>query len=293
MRRTRHVCSSVDETRPNSASQLPMSPSVDTQADTQPRAADAGADQIRRRGPSTTLPLTPETVVVNEIFGPTFQGEGPSSGRLASFIRLARCDLACLYCDSAHAWDFTGVLGRAYDPRVEAIRRPVDAVVDAVHRKRARLVVITGGEPLLQRLGVQALGSKLIELGHNVEVETNGRHLPVDAPVVYNVSPKLAYSGESRDRRIRPDVLVEYVSLAHEGRARFKFVVSGRNDLQEVAAIVEEVGISDDVVWIMAQGTAAEAVMATMTRVADDVIAQGWNMTSRLHVLLWGDERGR
>ncbi|MDQ3757733.1 MAG: 7-carboxy-7-deazaguanine synthase QueE, partial [Actinomycetota bacterium] len=35
------------------------------------------------------------TLVVSEVFGPTWQGEGPSVGRTAAFVRLGRCNLAC------------------------------------------------------------------------------------------------------------------------------------------------------------------------------------------------------
>ena len=47
----------------------------------------------------------PEELVVSEIFGPTWQGEGPSLGRRCGFVRLGRCNLACTFCDT-HALSF-------------------------------------------------------------------------------------------------------------------------------------------------------------------------------------------
>ena len=44
---------------------------------------------------------------VNEIFGPTIQGEGPHTGRLVGFLRLAGCNLACSWCDTPYSWDWT------------------------------------------------------------------------------------------------------------------------------------------------------------------------------------------
>ena len=60
-------------------------------------------------------------LVVSEVFGPTFQGEGPSSGQRAMFVRLGRCNLDCAFCDTAYTWDWT-----RYDPDAELRRRSVD-----------------------------------------------------------------------------------------------------------------------------------------------------------------------
>jgi 7-carboxy-7-deazaguanine synthase len=40
-------------------------------------------------------------------FGPTFQGEGPSAGRRALFIRLSHCNLSCPGCDTPESWDWS------------------------------------------------------------------------------------------------------------------------------------------------------------------------------------------
>ena len=46
-------------------------------------------------------------------------------------------------------------------------------------------------------------------------------------------------------------------------------------------------------IWIMPQATTVERVLTVMQQVADDVLARGWSLTPRLHILLWGDVRGR
>jgi 7-carboxy-7-deazaguanine synthase len=46
-------------------------------------------------------------------------------------------------------------------------------------------------------------------------------------------------------------------------------------------------------VWVMPEGVTAEAVLAGHAALADLVVDCGWNMTTRLHVLAWGNERGR
>ena len=73
--------------------------------------------------------------------------------------------------------------------------------------------------------------------------------------------------------------------------AVFKFVACEPSDLDEVAVIIEECGLTD--VWIMPEGTDAATLLGRSTELADDVVKRGWNLSSRLHILLWGDVRGR
>jgi organic radical activating enzyme len=141
------------------------------------------------------------------------------------------------------------------------------------------IVVITGGEPLLQAKGLADL---VLGMQRPFEVETNGTLPPPEWAgfAAFNVSPKLANSGNA--------------SVLHPGwlelpQARFKFVVSGTDDLEEVAAF----GTPPTSTWIMPEGVTAEAVLGTARAVADGVLARGWNLTLRQHVLLWGTERGR
>ena len=49
--------------------------------------------------------MNPDELLVAEIFGPTWQGEGPSAGKVAAFVRLGLCDQACSWCDTPYTWD--------------------------------------------------------------------------------------------------------------------------------------------------------------------------------------------
>lgn len=219
-------------------------------------------------------------LVVSEVFGPTVQGEGPSLGRRTAFVRLGRCNLACTWCDTAYTWDWS-----RFDPAVELRRMAVDDVVAQVEAMDVPMVVVTGGEPLLQQTALADLLPRLAP--RRIEVETAGTIAPrpelVELVDQWNVSPKLANSGNPLERRWKPDVLRAFEET---GRAVFKFVVRGRGDLDEVASF----GVSP--VWVMPEGTSAEAVRKGLAAVADEAIARGWNLTTRLHVELWGDKRG-
>jgi 7-carboxy-7-deazaguanine synthase len=221
-------------------------------------------------------------LVVSEVFGPTIQGEGPSTGRRAGFVRLGRCNLACTWCDTPYTWDWS-----RYDPDVELHRVDSAGVVARIEAMDVPMVVVTGGEPLLQQAALLSLLPWLRP--RRIEVETAGTIVPraellglVDQ---FNVSPKLANSGNPVERRYKADVLRAFVET---GKAVFKFVVTRPEELDEVAAF----GLPDASVWIMPEGTSAERVREGLAALAESVIERGWNITTRLHVELWGNTRG-
>jgi 7-carboxy-7-deazaguanine synthase len=231
--------------------------------------------------------VTSTRLLVCEIFGPTFQGEGPSAGQRAVFVRLARCNLSCTWCDTPYSWDWT-----RFDPATESFWIEADEVVQRIRQIAAPLVVITGGEPLLGQHQLAPLVQACEADGRAVEIETNGTVTPSDALLAYvtrfNVSPKLSNAQLPAERRIRPAPLRVF---AGSGKAVFKFVVEQVSDLDEVAVLQERFGLEP--VWIMPQATDATSVVVMMRNLADDVLARGWNLAIRLHVLLWEDARGR
>ncbi|TXH41857.1 MAG: 7-carboxy-7-deazaguanine synthase QueE [Desulfurellales bacterium] len=84
--------------------------------------------------------LTTTSLRVQEIF-PTIQGEGPFAGTPAVFLRLAGCNLRCHFCDT----DFESNYDNLLPPQ-----KVVERVLQAAEHSSIRLLVITGGEPLLQ-----------------------------------------------------------------------------------------------------------------------------------------------
>lgn len=116
-------------------------------------------------------------MLVNEIFY-SMQGEGYYSGTAAVFVRLSGCNLRCPFCDTQHE---------------RGVEMNEAAIVEAVRRYPARMVVVTGGEPSLQLTA--SLVEALHEAGKYVAVETNGTHsLPPNVDWV-TLSPKDAWLG--------------------------------------------------------------------------------------------------
>lgn len=232
---------------------------------------------------------------VSEVFGPTVQGEGPSTGRPAVFVRLWGCNLDCAWCDTPYTWDTKGKLGVVYERAEECTAwSTVDLVAEVYERglNVCSRVVVTGGEPLTQ---VGGLVEFLTVLGDHwqVEVETNGTVAPpVDAGhVAYNVSPKLAHAGTSREA-IRGDQLRQFAELRASSVA-FKFVAVEPGDLNEVDRVVDLVDVDPEQVWVMPEGRDGRTIAGRSNKLAGDVVRRGYNLGTRLHVLTWGDERGR
>jgi organic radical activating enzyme len=236
--------------------------------------------------PASTVP---RSLLVAEYFGPTLQGEGPCTGQQALFIRLSRCNLTCPGCDTPYTWDWA-----RFDPRVESRRIPVDELAGWALGFAVPLVVVTGGEPLLQQPALARLARTLSGHGRRVEVETNGTCVPsaelIEVIARFVVSPKLSAfgAGMSERRRVNPAALREF---ATSGQAEFKFVITGADDLDEVAALQKEFSLFP--VWVMPEGTSRHTVLKGLAWLAEHALARGWHLSGRLHVLLWGDERGR
>jgi 7-carboxy-7-deazaguanine synthase len=91
----------------------------------------------------------------------TIQGEGTYSGRAAYFVRLAGCDIGCVWCDVKESWD------SALHPILD-----IDYLVSEIEKTTVDFVVITGGEPALYDLTF--LIKKLKTLKIEVAIETSG-----------------------------------------------------------------------------------------------------------------------
>ncbi|WP_328373289.1 7-carboxy-7-deazaguanine synthase QueE (plasmid) [Streptomyces sp. NBC_00445] len=229
-------------------------------------------------------------LIVAECFGvevPTFQGEGPSCGHPALFIRLSRCNLTCTKCDTKYTWDWS-----QFDPRKESTKRTVADLMAWATSSPVELVVITGGEPLLQQARLVPLVEQLLAAGKRVEFETNGTIAPVPELLVdgvrFNVSPKIASFGMDEAKSVVPAALKAFVA---SGRAAFKFVASSVADLDRIAELADAHRLTP--VWVMPEGTTADAITETTQVLADAVAARRWHFTTRLHVLAFADARGR
>ena len=230
-----------------------------------------------------------------EIFA-SLQGEGPSQGRPCAFVRLSRCNLACVWCDTAYTWRFEGD-NRPHRAQLTYERKANQVTLgeEEAARRIAALgqprLVVTGGEPLLQASAVARMLAFLPDM--RVEIETNGTVAPppaLDALVAqYNVSPKLAHSGNPADLALPPERLRAW---AAEPRAAFKFVVAEPADVEEVLELAGRFAIPRERVWLMAEGTDAATLEAREAWLAPLCLEHGLTLSKRMHIQLYGDTRG-
>ncbi|GAA5061612.1 7-carboxy-7-deazaguanine synthase QueE [Erythrobacter westpacificensis] len=230
-----------------------------------------------------------------EIFA-SVQGEGPSAGTPVAFLRLSRCNLACVWCDTAYTWHFEGDerphrSGEHYDRKanqVELDEADVAARIAALGQKR---LVITGGEPTMQAGKLAAMLEHLPDM--QVEIETNGT---VDPPArldfrvdQYNVSPKLSHSGNPAELALKPEMLDRW---ATDERAFFKFVIAQPGDVDEVLALVKTHMIPTRRVFLMPEGTDSRTLRQREEWLVPLCLEHGFRMSDRLHIHLFGDTRG-
>lgn len=234
-----------------------------------------------------------------EIFA-ALQGEGASAGVPCAFVRLSRCNLACVWCDTAYTWRFEGdhrphrdgvAFARA-DNQVSLDEADVAARIAALGQSR---LVVTGGEPLLQGAALARMLTALKGLvpGLAVEVETNGTVAPSPAldPLIdqFNVSPKLAHSGNPAELAL---VAERLAAFAADRRAWFKFVVHAPGDVADVRALAKAHGISPGRVILMPEGRDSETLRERARWLGELCLNNGFRMGDRLHIHLSGDTRG-
>ncbi len=161
-------------------------------------------------------------LAIAELFQ-SIQGESTYAGWPCTFVRMAGCDIRCVYCDEPAALVAKG-----------ATRLSVDDVLRSVKELGAPLVEVTGGEPLLQR-AVPELVRRLCDQGYDVLVETGGHHdiTPLDRRCHVILDVKTPGSGVSARNdlqnldRLRPGDEV-------------KFVLTDRADYEWARGLVRE-----------------------------------------------------
>jgi 7-carboxy-7-deazaguanine synthase len=226
---------------------------------------------------------------ISEIFY-SIQGEGKLAGVPSAFIRLAGCDLRCLWCDTTYALH----AHQGKDLAIEAVLQQI-ALYDTPY------VVVTGGEPLISPQLPQLLHA-LKQQNKHITLETSAtQYRPVTADLI-SISPKLAHSiphtGPHADfapihktRRLNIEA-IQYFIGHHE--YQLKFVVGDQNDLAEVDQILAELqNVSKDRIMLMPQARTKQQYRAVSPQVAKMCIEKGFRFCPRLHLELWGCRGGK
>jgi len=226
-------------------------------------------------------------MIVNEIFY-SLQGEGFLAGVPSIFVRLAGCPLRCRWCDTKYALDPTA--GDEYS---------IAEIVEKVTHWHFRHVVITGGEPMIQK-DLPQLARELRAADKHITIETAGiayvPHTPCD---LMSISPKLSNSTPAdaklaamhEDARLDIAVLGE---LTANYDYQLKFVVDSVNDLPEIQETLAKIGDFDpQKVMLMPQAATKDELLVKSPMVAEMCKMVGFAFSQRLQVLLWNNQKGK
>ena len=215
--------------------------------------------------------MTAPTLRINEIFY-SLQGESSHAGRPCVFVRLTGCPLRCTYCDTEYAFHDGRWMG-------------LDAILDAVRALPARLVEVTGGEPLAQP-GVVALMELLLASGYEVLLETSGAISIAAVPpgVRKIVDLKTPDSGEMHRN--------DWSNLALLGpHDEVKFVIQSRRDYEWARDVLRQHRLHERVQVLLSPAWESAVRVELAEWMLADALPARYQL--QLHKLLWpGVERG-
>ncbi|GAC1428757.1 MAG: 7-carboxy-7-deazaguanine synthase QueE [Ktedonobacteraceae bacterium] len=219
------------------------------------------------------------------------QGEGLLMGVPTTFVRFFACNLRCSWCDTKYSWSVRE--GGTW----ESIS--AQEVAERVHTLGARHVVLTGGEPTLQKELAQ-LAQRLKDQGHHLTVETNATIFPTTAvPLIdlWSLSPKLSSAGENY---LRFPIMQRFLEELRPEQQQWKFVVRDDADVQHLRTLLSRFPCFVEhhlPVLLQPEGDMATAdYAAALEYLVEQVRDSFWDdyfvrVLPQLHVLIWGRRR--
>jgi len=249
----------------------------------------------------------------------TIQGEGKLAGVPSLFVRLSSCNLRCIWqmedgsfcrCDTTYA---------SFHPD-QIIELNIEQIFNWIKHNLGNIkhVVITGGEPLLQKKALAPLCQKLKEeLKVHITLETNGSLFDEEVAKwidLFSISPKLSNSVPTqeklaaynlkengpfkfhKDKRLNLQVLQAYINLTNttDKELQLKFVVGKKNDYKEIKAdyLDQLNNWNDSDILLMPLGATQQEIGKSSPLVLEMAITNGWRYSPRVHIDLFGSKSG-
>ena len=222
-----------------------------------------------------------------------FQGEGPSMGRPALFIRFLGCNLCCSICDTKFSWKSSELESTYYED---------EQLYDMV--SECDRIIFTGGEPFLP-----ANITKMLDLTDDFsyrkeyEIETNGTIRPSyglldvlnDRRVQLNVSPKFNVPQE-KDVDTDP-ILVDYIMKSDfeylKQNMIVKILFESYYDIEEAQKFIQRHDINRDQLWMQPCGTSSEQLKKTIKQCEHVLLDNNINLSFRTHVFIYENLKGK
>ncbi|TLP41218.1 7-carboxy-7-deazaguanine synthase QueE [Arcobacter arenosus] len=245
---------------------------------------------------------------INEIFGPTIQGEGKLIGTPSIFIRVGKCNMKCVgfnveyetpsgikkcSCDSYYAVD-TAFKEQWHKMSCDDIIKKVEELKPNYNVD----IVITGGEPLLywQNEEFQSLLKYYVENNYKVTIETNASlninfTQEYQEKILFSMSVKLSNSLEPLKKRVNIDTLTSIINKSKDSYLKFVIDKDFKNQaIKEIKDILSKIPKVE--VYLMPMGDTAQEINANCETVIDMSIENGFKYCDRLHIRVWDNKRG-
>ncbi len=249
----------------------------------------------------------------------TIQGEGRLAGTPSLFIRLAGCNLRCIWdkgngnysiCDTPHS-----VFGQ-----FRSVPYSVEKIISVVGHNLGNIkhVVVTGGEPTLQAGALTTLCRELKEkFSVHITLETNGTLFDeklAEYIDLFSISPKLSDTNPTKEKlehfglketevhrqhdikRINIETLQSYLNFSTKKKKDFqlKFVVVNKKDEDEIksAYLKKLSGWEQNDIFIMPLGATKEELKQFTPIALGIAVKNGWRFSPRMHIELFDQNTG-
>lgn len=221
----------------------------------------------------------------------SIQGEGTLMGIPTTFVRFFACNLRCSWCDTKYSWSVRkGGTWESISP---------EEVVERVNALETRHVVLTGGEPTLQK-DLPQLAMLLKKQGHHLTIETNATIFPADAvPLIdlWSLSPKLSSAGQNY---LRFPIIQSFLEALRPDQQQWKFVIHDDADermLRELLSRFPSFKVRRLPIILQPEGDLAVSDYPTaLAYLAERVKDPFWSnyyvrVLPQLHVIIWGRKK--
>ncbi|MCX7985998.1 MAG: 7-carboxy-7-deazaguanine synthase QueE [Bacteroidales bacterium] len=227
---------------------------------------------------------------ISEIFR-SIQGEGNYAGINSLFIRFQFCQLTCNWCDSKYTWYEKSGSFKLYSKK---------ELIDLIENNPCKHIIFTGGEPSLYRLDL------LYNKNKKFHVETNGNIIPI-LPLDITLADGTHINRQAMNEKIieqfnwvvSPKLKNAYQEIdetslcfwASRSYAIFKFIIRDIEDLDEIEYWQKKCSIAIDKIYVGIEGISLHSQLRP--EIVDAIIAKGYHFSPRLHIMLWGNKRGK
>ena len=220
----------------------------------------------------------------------SIQGEGSSQGQRCLFIRFQQCQLRCCECDSKFSFE-----------KNEKFKYDVHELNSQfVSNKEINRIVITGGEPLLEDNILDVIEIIKHFPDKQIEIETNGAvkirpyliNFFNETNILFNISPKHNFPQVSQEYTNK--VNTDFIQQCNEHNLKYivKILAKDNSFIKYAREIQDKYFTPFENIYIQPIGINKDDILNKTIELFNDIVGNGYNVSMRLHVLLYNDMQG-